>query len=348
MKKMTSLKRMLTTLNLKEPDIVPTCEISINDKVRNAILPGASYEDFVDHLDLDAAVYYDWAYDRYDTLDEAKGIIRDKFGVIKRWTAEVDPMPVRAPIQSEKDLQTYAPPNPDVPWKYEAIKKAVKRFREKRAVIATVMDVFYSVSEIRGMADHLMDLILNPELIDRLNEMVLAYNLKYIRNCIELGVDIIWVTGDFAGTRGPLASPKHMARFAIAPLKSQVDECKRHRIPCLKHTDGNIWSIFDMLVGTGISGLHPIDPSSGMDIGEAKKTYGKKVCLIGNIDCGNLLTNGTEKEVRQAVKDCIRKAGVGGGLICASSNSVHSEVAPQNYVTMVKAIKEYGKYPLSF
>jgi hypothetical protein len=29
-----------------------------------------------------------------------------------------------------------------------------------------------------------------------------------------------------------------------------------------------------------------------------------------------------------------------------SSNSIHSGVNPQNYVTMVKTIQEYGKYPL--
>jgi uroporphyrinogen decarboxylase len=137
-----------------------------------------------------------------------------------------------------------------------------------------------------------------------------------------------------------------MERFAIGALKAQVDECKRYGIPCLKHTDGNIWSIFDMLVGTGIAGIHPIDPLAGMDIGEAKARYGDRVCLIGNIDCGSLLTAGTEADVRQAVKECIRKAGKGGGLICTSSNSIHSGVLPQNYVTMLRAIREYGKYPL--
>jgi len=347
MPKMTSLQRVLMTLSLKEPDMVPTFEIIVDKKVRDAILPGASYEDFVEYMDLDAACYYDWAYDRYETVDEAKGIIRDKFGVIKRWTTEVDPMPVEAAIKSEKDLEKYIPPDPDVPWKYEAIEKAVKRLKGKRAVIATVVDVFYVVNEMRGMANHFMDLIRNPGLVERLNEIVLNYNLKYIRNCIEIGVDIIWVTGDFASTIGPMASPRHMARFAIPPLKAQVNECKKHGIPCLKHTDGNIWSIFDMLIDTGIAGIHPIDPGAGMDIGVAKARYGDRICLIGNTDCGALLTMGTEEEVRQAVKECIQKAGKGGGLVCASSNSIHSGVPPRNYIAMIDAIREYGRYPLS-
>jgi len=53
------------------------------------------------------------------------------------------------------------------------------------------------------------------------------------------------------------------------------------------------------------------------------------------------------EEVRQAVKECIRKAGAGGGFICTSSNTIISGTKPENYVAMVKAVKEYGRYPLS-
>jgi uroporphyrinogen decarboxylase len=42
----------------------------------------------------------------------------------------------------------------------------------------------------------------------------------------------------------------------------------------------------------------------------------------------------------------MRKAGVGGGLIVASSNSIHSAVKPENYLEMVRVIREYGQYPL--
>ena len=34
---------------------------------------------------------------------------------------------------------------------------------------------------------------------------------------------------------------------------------------------------------------------AGMDIGEVKQKYGDKICLIGNIDCGNLLSNGKKR-----------------------------------------------------
>jgi len=347
MQKLSAVERVFKTLDLKELDIVPTMELYIDPKVRDALLPGASYEDFVDFMDLDAIVITDVANERYEVLDETKGIIRDKWGVIKRSTGELDSFPIEAPITSEKNLEDYVTPDPDLPWRYDELKSAVKRFKGQRAVIAFLVDVFYVVDEIRGMADHCMDVIRNPGLIEQLNQIVLDYNLKYIKNCIEVGADIIWIGGDYATNFGPVLSPKLMMKFAIEPLKAQIEVAKKHGIRTLKHTDGNIWSIFDMLIETGINGIHGLDPVAGMDIGQAKAEYGDRICLVGNIDCAQLLTWGTVEQVCQAVKDCIAKAGMGGGLICTSSNSIHSGVKPENYVTMVKAIREYGRYPLS-
>ncbi|MFC1912490.1 hypothetical protein ACFLXG_04995, partial [Chloroflexota bacterium] len=175
MQKLTSYERVFKTLNLQEPDVVPTLESLVDKKVRDAIRPGISYEDFVDYMDLDAAVYYEWEYDKYETVDEAKRIIRDKFGILKRATSEVDPIPIEAAIKSEKDLDNYVPPDPDAPWKYEVLEAAVKRFKGQRPVIATAMDVFYTVNEMRGMYNHFMDVVRNPDLIERLNEIALDY-----------------------------------------------------------------------------------------------------------------------------------------------------------------------------
>lgn len=72
MEKLTNMERIMTALNLREPDLVPTFELIVDKKVRDAILPGASFEDFVEYMDLDAACYYDWGYDRYETVDKRR------------------------------------------------------------------------------------------------------------------------------------------------------------------------------------------------------------------------------------------------------------------------------------
>jgi uroporphyrinogen decarboxylase len=101
-----------------------------------------------------------------------------------------------------------------------------------------------------------------------------------------------------------------------------------------------------MIVDTRIDALNPMEPVAGMDIGRVKQKYGKRVCLIGNIDCGYILSEASTEEVVAAVRECILKASPGGGHIVSSSNAIHSSVKPENYRTMVEATKKYGNYPL--
>jgi uroporphyrinogen decarboxylase len=139
-------------------------------------------------------------------------------------------------------------------------------------------------------------------------------------------------------------SPAVFEEFIAPRLKKMVDAIHEEGAKVVKHTDGNVYKILKQMVDLGIDGLNPIEPSAGMDIGEVKEKYGDRICLIGNIDCGDLLSWGTTDQVEQAVKECIAKASKGGGLMISSSNSIHSSVNPENYLAMIKAVKRWGEY----
>ena len=345
---MNGLERVMTALRLQEPDRVPHFE-RVAKKVREAILPGASEEDFVEHLDLDGVRFIDRTHSwSYETVDEGKKIKRDQWGGLVRYTSEDNPVPTEPAIKSEKDLEMYVLPDPDEEWRYDYLRQLVKRFKGERAIVVGVTDIFALGREnLLGDINYFRAMVKNPDFIDRANEVMLDYQLRYMRNCIDLGVDIFWVNGDWAMTERPMVSRQFTEKFLAPPLKKLVDYAHSRGVPVIKHTDGNIWPIYDTIIDAGVDGLHPIDPMAGMDIGEAKAKFGDKVCLCGNVSCAFSLVSGTEEEVRQETREVIRKAGKGGGLICMSSNSVHSGVNPKNYLAMVRAIREFGRYPLS-
>jgi len=83
-----------------------------------------------------------------------------------------------------------------------------------------------------------------------------------------------------------------------------------------------------------------------MDIGQAKAKYGRRICIMGNIDCTHLLPTGTTAEVEKAVRDTIAIAAPGGGYILSSSNTIHPSCKAENYVAMVRAARKYGEYPV--
>ncbi len=353
MKALTGAERVFRALQLQEPDRVPFYE-GPNRKIREEILPGSSDDDVVEYFDLDAVgvsergIFGKWICPGYriETLDASH--FRNQWGTIMQVTSEYDsPHPVEAAIKTEKEFDTWQPPDPDEPWRYEMLAELVKKYKGQRAIIASFQDPFNVANEVRGAVNHYMDFVKNPDLVDRLAGLIRDYSLRYIRNCIEVGADIIFISGDYATSKWPMLSNEHFAKHVIPVLKALVDEAKNRGAYVLKHTDGNIMPIIDMIINTGIHALHPIDPNAGMDLGEVKKKYGHRVCLVGNVDCAYTLTWGTLEEVREDVKRCIRQAARGGGYICMSSNSIHSAVKTENYVEMVKAIRDYGKYPIS-
>jgi len=79
-----------------------------------------------------------------------------------------------------------------------------------------------------------------------------------------------------------------------------------------------------------------------MDIGEVKSYLANRMCVVGNIDCRNLLVSAPEEEVERTVRETIEKAGPGGGYIISSSNSIHPNCRPRNYFAMIRAAHKYG------
>jgi uroporphyrinogen decarboxylase len=112
----------------------------------------------------------------------------------------------------------------------------------------------------------------------------------------------------------------------------------------MRHSDGNLWPLLDTLLEAGYDGLNPLEPQAGMDLKKVKDYCGDRICLIGNIDCIELLPNGTPAQVESAVKQAIDDAAAGGGLIISDSNSLHPGVNPENCIAMFEATKKYGKY----
>jgi uroporphyrinogen decarboxylase len=165
---------------------------------------------------------------------------------------------------------------------------------------------------------------------------------------LEEGVDGILGSNDFYYNRGPMFSPSHFHQYIYPYMKEIVDVCHKKSTPYVKQLDGKTMPILDQLIyEVGIDGYHSIDPSAGMNIRLLKKKYGSDITLLGNVDCAQLLVNGTQSEIEEVVKGLIRDIACGGGYIISSSNSIHASVPVNNFRAILNTVKNYGKYPIS-
>jgi uroporphyrinogen-III decarboxylase len=79
-----------------------------------------------------------------------------------------------------------------------------------------------------------------------------------------------------------------------------------------------------------------------MDMAQAKRTVGKKNCIMGNLPVSVMVT-GTAKEVKEGCRKLIEDCAPGGGYILNASASVDKGKV-ENLHAMMDAAVEYGKY----
>jgi uroporphyrinogen decarboxylase len=340
---MTAAERVMQVLRHEEPDRLPHFEWIIDRKVREAICPGSSLEEFTVRMGLDAVLTGP------DFKKEPVGPNRhrNEWGVVVEKSEEEHGFPVEGPIQTLDDLRSYQPPDPHAPGRYDSLKRLVKRYKGKLAIGVHLNDVFSIPRYLAGFENLLMATVAEPELVRRLVDLSVSVNLEMAKEVARYGADFVFTGDDYASAERPFMSPKTFRELFYPGLKSVMAGFKSLGLGVIKHSDGNIRPLLDMILDTDIDCLDPIDPIAGLDIGEMKQKYGQRVALKGNVDCAHTLTFGTEQEVVQETRQVIRKAAAGGGLIVSSSNSIHSGVKPGNYLAMWNAIRMYGQYPIA-
>lgn len=158
------------------------------------------------------------------------------------------------------------------------------------------------------------------------------------------GLDGFALCDDYCFNDNPFLAPDMFAEI-ITPYLAQVITGERELgFYCIKHTDGNVMPILDQLVAANPHAIHSLDPQGGVDIAEVKRLYGDRVCLIGNVNCG-LLTSGTEEEVVESARYCIRHGMPGGGYIFSTSNCAFTGLPLARYELMWRTWHDEAIYP---
>lgn len=149
---------------------------------------------------------------------------------------------------------------------------------------------------------------------------------------------------DYCFNTNPYFSPQIFGDLIAPVLAKTIDAYRKMGFYSIKHTDGNIMPIADMLVECKPDALHSLDPQGGVDLKYFSEKYGDKVALCGNVNCAHLQT-GTDAEVIADVKRSLKDGMARGmGYIFCTSNCVYTGMPLKRYDLMIKVWKENGIY----
>lgn len=359
---MNGKQRILTALENRQADRVPLYIhgineapiIGIGEKITEG-LPGV--KDFRKMTDTEKFKVLDTLFLIHETF-EVDGFtsfeighetvvddqhIQDDFGVVYQLSEFGLPVAKGHPLKQASDLDSFAPPVPD-PGHLLLLDLARDRFKGKKALFWLMRGTFVRCWRLMGMENMMLKMFDDPQFVHDVAAMTLDYNLLQLDLLVAAGLDVLVIEDDIADKNFPLIAPDQFLEFVNRYNRRIVKVAHAKGLKVVRHSDGNLWPLMDILLDTGYDGLNPLEPQAGMDLARVKEYCGDRLCLLGNIDCIDLLPNGTVQQVDAAVLKAIGDGAQGGGLIICSSNSLHPGVNPDNCIAMFEATRKYGRY----
>ncbi|MHB8781787.1 MAG: uroporphyrinogen decarboxylase family protein [Candidatus Geothermincolia bacterium] len=159
------------------------------------------------------------------------------------------------------------------------------------------------------------------------------------------GLPAVAYTDDLAYRSGPMISPKMVDELFGDSYRRVVETAHGAGMKILMHSCGNTTKLLPFFADCGFDAVHPLEPTAGMTLKEAKELVGDRLCLVGNLDVTHTLVDASREEVVESVRSAIRDAGRGGGYILSPDHS-YQGVSIERLRWMVEAGREYGRYPL--
>jgi uroporphyrinogen-III decarboxylase len=243
-------------------------------------------------------------------------------------------------LKTREDLPLVQLPDPCDEALYAGVESFLEHKEDYSTWLVTRFGIFPTMLSM-GLQEFSIALYDDLSFVEELLDRYCDWAIEVARRVCGMGFDVFVTTDDIAYKTSPFFSPEVFRELMLPRYRRLADVLS---LPWIFHSDGNMLPFLDDLVELGISGLHPIEDGA-MDIRDVKRTYGDKICLLGNVNL-NLLGLGTPENIDREVRGLIRDVGSGGGYIVTSGNSLAGYLKPENVVAMSKAVQKYGAYPL--
>ena len=204
-------------------------------------------------------------------------------------------------------------------------------------------DGTFAIPDGNQMYDFAYRIADDPDSVHAQAEAMANYAIERNKSFAEAGVESLILCSDYCYNSGPFLSPAMFAEFIQPYLYKIIKSARENGQYTIKHTDGNIMPILDMMVECNPHAIHSLDPMAGVDIREVKRLYGDRVCLCGNVHCAAMQT-GTDEDVRNSAMYCLTYGKPNGGYFFCTSNVPFRGMPPERYRMILDIWKQNRDY----
>ncbi len=201
-------------------------------------------------------------------------------------------------------------------------------------------DAVYDLANARRDVDFIMDLATEPALMHRTLEAVDEGARLNVRAFNESAADVL--VYDICWGTTSLLSPAMIDEFVIPRARWAVENTAPDKIIGF-FTTGRIRDALPQLVDCGPGFIEHLAVLGDCDLAEVTRTFGDRVCLMGNYN-PVVLARGTVDDARRETKRCLDAAMAGGGYAMTTSDEVPADARLDNMRAVVDYVAEHGLY----
>jgi hypothetical protein len=161
-----------------------------------------------------------------------------------------------------------------------------------------------------------------PEFLRQMLELIAEWNRRRMEVLFEVGVDLYIKRAWYENC--DFWTPKTYREFLYPITKADADLCHERGVKFGYIITSNCMPLLDILAEAGVDVLIGVDPME-WDLAVAKEKLAGQVCLWGGVNGHLTVEQGSETEVRTAVREALEVLAPGGGFILSPVDNVRED-----------------------
>jgi len=218
---------------------------------------------------------------------------------------------------------------------------ARQRDRDGDIIVWLVLEGFFWFPRtLLGIEQHMLAFYDAPELIERINRDLLAFNLRHLSDVLKIcRPDFVTLAEDMSYNHGPMLSRELFERFITPYLRPLARRLNDEGVLLLIDSDGDVTKLLPWLADAGVHGVLPLERAAGVDVETLQANHGD-FAMLGGYD-KRVISRGETAVVAEfeRLMPAIRR----GRFVPSVDHQTPPEVSIEQYQTYVNHLRRVAR-----
>ena len=233
-------------------------------------------------------------------------------------------------------------PSPDW-YDYHSVERKIQAHPDKALIAGSMghMDFLNGVAFMLGVERVLTGVADEDPVYMYLMEKRFEFFMEQVERTLKAGrgrIDVVKCGEDLGTQLAPIINPATFERLHAPKYAAYFALAHKYGAKTMIHSCGAVRKFIPILIDAGLDILDVVHvDAAGMNLESLRDEFGGRIVFSGTMSVQTLLNRGTPGDVARAVEER-KRLFPDGGIIIGPSNLMQSDMPPENFVAMCRAI----------